>query len=923
MSTARFVEALAQDCDLDAREIADLLWLVAHPPVAEHAAAEPIADRDEDVAPPIDRIDSESEPVETSAPEPLPPVDSESEPVETSAPEPLPPVDSESEPSADLATESLRGELPVSTQNIRVPDPDVLDETLSLVRALRPLLQQVEAGWARGIDEVATVDRIAETGVWSPILQPDFEPWLEVAIAIDVSASMTLWRRLLDELRRLLSCYGGFRDLRVWELQPKGDGIYLRSPSSEALLDPNVLRSTDRRRLTIVFSDCTADYWWDGRMQPVLRRWGETMPVAIWQMLPDWMWKQTALGLGEYVTLRNAKRGATNAQLQPKFLSLRPFARVRRSAGRQDEGGVARPEAPTACVSVVGTQADSLAAWSRMVAGDRQSGVPGFVLPAVGWQPRDPDADLDLDERLARFMRRSTPEARRLMALLSAAPVITLPVMRLIRAASPLLSSSGASPQPIAEVFVSGVLAPQGQADDPELVEYEFRGELRDRLLAALPKVDAREVFDQVSRYVAERLGRTMTEFKALLVSPEFRDEADRLGLRSFAQVSAQVLRRLGAEYEDFARALEQGETPPGDVGGGIQLEEFESEVAVFERDNTLQLEAFEYESVETIGVLKQFEFEIATIAIEETITRRDGLGRKVERQPVITRRRGSNWGYTEKLSEEIGLDMMSIPGGTFLRGSPDDEPERMDRESPQHEVTVSPFFMGRYAITQAQWRTVASYPQIDRELDPDPAHFKGENRPVEQVSWDDVTEFCQRLSAKTGKVYRLPSEAEWEYACRAGTTTPFHFGDWPSVALMNYNGNLAYNDSPRGEYRKQTVEVGSFPSNSFGLYDMHGNVWEWCEDDWHDSYQGAPTDGSAWLKENRTKKGRLLRGGSWSSLPGYCRSACRNLNSRDGRLFNFGFRVLCVSPRTLGSQNRRMGMRWVCVEEFRPVPVM
>jgi formylglycine-generating enzyme required for sulfatase activity len=139
----------------------------------------------------------------------------------------------------------------------------------------------------------------------------------------------------------------------------------------------------------------------------------------------------------------------------------------------------------------------------------------------------------------------------------------------------------------------------------------------------------------------------------------------------------------------------------------------------------------------------------------------------------------------------------------------------------------------------------------------------------------------------------------------------------------MNYNGNLAYNDSPRGEYRKQTVEVGSFPSNSFGLYDMHGNVWEWCEDDWHDSYQGAPTDGSAWLKENRTKKGRLLRGGSWSSLPGYCRSACRNLNSRDGRLFNFGFRVLCVSPRTLGSQNRRMGMRWVCVEEFRPVPVM
>ncbi|NJN61493.1 MAG: formylglycine-generating enzyme family protein, partial [Coleofasciculaceae cyanobacterium RL_1_1] len=354
MSAERFVEALARDCGMDAREIADLLWLVAHPPVTAPAAPEPIADSASE------EVDETERPDPPQVSDPAPP-----------APPPDPSaVDDRRQNEADLAIDTARGQLPASTLPIRVPDPDVLDDTLPLVRALRPLLQQVEAGYAGGIDEVATVDRIAETEVWSPVLQPDFEPWFEVAIAIDISPSMTLWRRLLDELRRLLACYGGFRDLRVWELHPHADGIYLQAPSSRfsqeneasdgdrsdgVLLDPSVLRSADRRRLTIVFSDCTADYWWDGRMQPVLRRWGETMPVAVWQMLPDWMWSQAALGLGEYVTLRNAKRGATNAQLVPKFLSLRPFARVaaRRGVGRSTRSA-------DGFRAVVTTRADSL-----------------------------------------------------------------------------------------------------------------------------------------------------------------------------------------------------------------------------------------------------------------------------------------------------------------------------------------------------------------------------------------------------------------------------------------------------------------------------------------------------------------------------------------------------------------------------------
>jgi formylglycine-generating enzyme required for sulfatase activity len=176
----------------------------------------------------------------------------------------------------------------------------------------------------------------------------------------------------------------------------------------------------------------------------------------------------------------------------------------------------------------------------------------------------------------------------------------------------------------------------------------------------------------------------------------------------------------------------------------------------------------------------------------------------------------------------------------------------------------------------------------------------------VENVSWDDAQEFCRRLSVKSGREYRLPSEAEWEYACRAGTTTPFHFGETLDAEIANYNadspfvGSPVYGDGKKGEYRKETTEVGIFPANEWGLQDMHGNVWEWCEDDWHNSYEGAPTDGSAWLKENRTETNRLLRGGSWYDVPRNCRSAIRLNGSRDFRNYYLGFRVLCVSPSAL-----------------------
>ncbi|MBP0020202.1 MAG: formylglycine-generating enzyme family protein [Cyanobacteria bacterium SBLK] len=270
---------------------------------------------------------------------------------------------------------------------------------------------------------------------------------------------------------------------------------------------------------------------------------------------------------------------------------------------------------------------------------------------------------------------------------------------------------------------------------------------------------------------------------------------------------------------------------------------------------------------------------------------------------------------YIEDLGDGIGIKMAFIPAGTFLMGSPEDELERYDDESPQHEVNVPSFYMGRYPVTQEQWRVVADWEQVERELDPDPSYFKEDyekqsrwQRPVENISWLDAKEFCARLTQRTRREYGLPTEAEWEYACRANTKTPFHFGETITTNLANYRGiddekfnwKGNYGRGPKGEYREQTTPVGYFKvANEFGLYDMHGNVWEWCEDDWHENYTDAPVDGSAWLTGDEDTS-KILRGGSWLNHPRNCRSACRfNLN-RANRLNCIGFRIVRLPPRTL-----------------------
>jgi formylglycine-generating enzyme required for sulfatase activity/uncharacterized caspase-like protein len=282
------------------------------------------------------------------------------------------------------------------------------------------------------------------------------------------------------------------------------------------------------------------------------------------------------------------------------------------------------------------------------------------------------------------------------------------------------------------------------------------------------------------------------------------------------------------------------------------------------------------------------FSFDIITV---------DATGRETDRRP------GKANYFSEDLGNGIILDMVQIPSGIFRMGAVQEEEGASNDEFPQHAVAIEAFDIGKFAITQAQWNAITNLPKVKIDLNADPSYFKGANRPVECVSWHEAIEFCDRLSRKTQKIYHLPSESQWEYACRAGATTPFHFGETITTKLANFDGtdwehggntySGSYAKAPKGECRKTTIDVGSFPPNALGLYDVHGNVWEWCMDTWHGSYDLAPNHGSAWI--DKSSESRLVRGGSWDHDPHACRSAHRDNDGPTHCSPCLGFRVICL----------------------------
>ena len=240
---------------------------------------------------------------------------------------------------------------------------------------------------------------------------------------------------------------------------------------------------------------------------------------------------------------------------------------------------------------------------------------------------------------------------------------------------------------------------------------------------------------------------------------------------------------------------------------------------------------------------------------------------------------------FTETLPGNIKLEMVKIPAGSFLMGTEEAEVIRLCKEyrtddykyeMPQHRVNLQEFYLGKYPITQEQYQAI---------MGNNPSRFKDNPKnPVENVRWNDAQAFCQKLSEETGKKYRLPSESDWEYACRAGTQTHYYFGD-NAEQLREY---AWYRDNSGST----THLVGQKKPNNWGLYDMHGTVWEWCEDRWYENYGDSPKDGGSWNENYSQSSAKVLRGGSWSGYARDCRSANRGWNYADFRGFGIGFRV-------------------------------
>ncbi len=784
---------------------------------------------------------------------------------------------------------------------IQIPAAPALRARRDLAKALRPLMRKVPSRTATMFDADATTEQIAEQGIWTAVMAPAPERWFELAIVVEQSRSTPLWQDTLAELKLLTERQGAFRRVSTWQIQMQGNVPVLnpkwhQGDISQPTCNHKTLIDPAGRRLIWLVSDCTSALWQQTQIYQWLKDWGKQCPTALVQLFPGRLWWRTALGDGMPVRLSAYTPGVPNTQLQ--MSEVLPFSELAQALGTQQSQVMQAfhkfQQETLATVPVVSLEAYPLNQWARVMAGGGDVYTPGYSFNEATLQAyrerkqaTPPSRQLSPKERVQQFQKTASATAFKLAGLMAAAPV-SPPIIQLIQ--QTLLPES--QQLHVAEVYMSGLLKAVTPAEaklPSHKIQYDFlNDEIREHLTDYVPIAKTEAVLDAVSAYISERLGLQTRTYEALLLLDLEGRPKDQDVVVPFARIAKRALRRLGSDYAELADYIDaparlQIPVPPQPPRDFPELKTFEFEYPLIEITADPGAPSLETLTYETVRVNNRGQ-------VVETIPGtaqyfRDVLGASPDSDPPV-------------------LDMVAIPGGTFMMGSPDNEPGRRDSEGPQHEVAVPAFFMAKTPITQAQWRAVAQLEQVDRELNPDPARFKGDDRPVEQVSWLDAIEFCARLSRLTGRDYRLPTEAEWEYACRAGTTTPFNLGETLTGDLANYNASATYAEEAQGEYRRKTTPVGSCPPNAFGLYDMHGNVWEWCQDHWHGNYEGdPPTDGSAWLfsgERNKDYRTRVLRGGSWYLNPRNCRSACRNDNLPGARNVYYGFRVVCSAARAL-----------------------
>ncbi|WPB77153.1 SAV_2336 N-terminal domain-related protein [Archangium violaceum] len=538
---SRLIDTLrAAGLEPDARELEELLWL------APFLTPEPARD--------------EAERSRDGSKDASEPPQSQEESSQVRRPE-TPVVHQPMRPSPPEAEVGMsRREPGVPTRHggrlaFRSPGAPALPNPLQLGRALRPLRRRRDSHRLREFDEVATAERIAREGLWSPVFRPGRSRWLELELVVDTGRSMTIWKQTLAELRTFLRYVGIFRDVRAWSLttdEPKGSVRLYRGTAGAAHgkseRNPRELMGTPgERRLILVVSDCVSPAWHSGGVGELLRLWGRSGPVAILQMLPQRVWVRTALRHHPAVWMHGREPGDSNARL---VLGSRP-------------GVVVPGQRGAVPVPTITLERESFLQWARVVAGRAGAWTPGVLMREGGAARKAPERipeGLEPLEQVQRFESMASPLAQRLVQLLAAVP-LSLPVMRLVERTR--LPEAGQVH--LAEVFLSGLLeevGPPGGTGDPEQVQYDFRPGVREVLLASVPPAESIATLQSVSKYVEERLGQTL-DFPAMLADPtKFGDEQLDESLKPFARVAAAVLRQLGGEYASLATRLEG--LPPG-----------------------------------------------------------------------------------------------------------------------------------------------------------------------------------------------------------------------------------------------------------------------------------------------------------------------------------------------------------------------
>ncbi|RKI72897.1 TIR domain-containing protein [Corallococcus sp. AB049A] len=456
-------------------------------------------------------------------------------------------------PSPVLLLSSNASREQVPALPIRVPTGAALPHSLALGRALRPLRRRVPSRTQKVLDEVASVEFIADTGVWAPILRPGSMRWLDLALVVDTSSSMNLWRQTVAEFQELLRFQGAFRNVRTWSLstdEKEGplrlvSGMQAGSPLLQ-VTEPQELNDPGGRQLVMVLSDCVGPRWHSGDVFKLLEDWGRSGPAIVVQLLPEQFWNRTALRHGSTVLLRASRSGLPNSQLQVSRRSRRP-----------------PPSARVQAVPVVHLEPAALGEWANMLAGGTASPL-GFEFRGARPSPEGPvetGATPTARELVQHFHATASAPARKMMGLLAAVPV-SLPVMRLIR--ETLVPD--ARQEHLAEVFLGGLLQElpgQEAQGDPDAREYDFKPGVRELLLDAVPVGSARAVLLQVSEYIAKRMDQSR-DFAALLLDPTKDATAFVMQNRRFATLARSVLQRMGGAYAQLAQRLEPKQVAPG-----------------------------------------------------------------------------------------------------------------------------------------------------------------------------------------------------------------------------------------------------------------------------------------------------------------------------------------------------------------------